>query len=198
MIVKDYMTINPKTAAPDDNAKDVAEMMKAHNYRQCPVLENGKLVGIVTEMDMAEALSDNEDVKVREIMVTDPITIVEDAPIESASDIIRIKNFNSLPVVSQENELLGIITVIDILDAMRATLSFQDKPIKLEVLMSEKLSLFDVLHLIQNNSEKVISFSSAPLNRRLSHFWVLDCDLGRIDKVLREHDCTVSVVHSED
>jgi len=198
MIVKDYMTINPKTASPDDNAKDVAEMMKAHNYRQCPVLENGKLVGIVTEMDMAEALSDNEDVKVREIMVTDPITIVEDAPIESASDIIRIKNFNSLPVVSQENELLGIITVIDILDAMRATLSFQDKPIKLEVLMSEKLSLFDVLHLIQNNSEKVISFSSAPLNRRLSHFWVLDCDLGRIDKVLREHDCTVSVVHSED
>jgi len=198
MIVKDYMTINPKTAAPDDNAKDVAEMMKAHNYRQCPVLENGKLVGIVTEMDMAEALADNEDVKVREIMVTEPITIVEDAPIESASDIIRIKNFNSLPVVSQENELLGIITVTDILDAMRATLSFQDKPIKLEVLMSEKLSLFDVLHLIQNNSEKVISFSSAPLNRRISHFWVLDCDLGRIDKVLREHDCTVSVVHSED
>ena len=198
MIVKDYMTINPKTAAPDDNAKDIAEMMKAHNYRQCPVLENGKLVGIVAEMDMAEALSNNEDVKVKEIMVTEPITIVEDAPIESASDIIRVKNFNSLPVVSQENELLGIITVTDILDAMRATLSFQDKPIKLEVLMSEKLSLFDVLHLIQNNSEKVISFSSAPLNRRISHFWVLDCDLGRIDKVLREHDCTVSVVHSED
>jgi hypothetical protein len=66
------------------------------------------------------------------------------------------------------------------------------------LMMSEELSLFDVLHLIQNNSEKVISFSSAPINRQLSHFWVVDCDLGRVDKVLREHNCTMSVVHSED
>lgn len=198
MIVKDYMTINPHTASPEDSAKEVAEIMKSLNYRQCPVVEDGKLVGIVTEMDVAEALAEKEDVKVGEIMTIDPITIMEDAPIESASDIIRIKNFNSLPVVSQQNKLLGIITVTDILDAMRTTLSFQDKPIKIEVLMSDKLSLFDVLHLIQNNSERVISFSSAPLDRHLSHFWVLDCDLGRIDKVLREHDCTMSVVNTED
>ena len=198
MIVKDYMTLNPRTVTPEENARDLAEKMKNLNYRQFPVVQDGKLVGIITEKDLINALTENQDVEVKDVMATDPITIMEDAPIESASDIIRIQNFNSLPVVTQDNTLVGIITVTDILDAMRTTLSFHDKPIKLEVLMSDELNLFDVLHLIQNNSEKVISFSSAPLNRQLSHFWVLDCDLGRVDKVLREHNCTMSVVSSDD
>jgi len=198
MLVKDYMTLNPRTVTPNDSAQDIAEKMKALNYRQFPVVEDGKLVGIITETDLANALANSENITVKEVMVTEPLTLMEDASIENASDIIRIKNFNSLPVVSDNNELLGLLTVTDILDALRSTFSFNDKPIKLEVNMSDELSLFDVLHLIQNNSEKVISFSSAPLNRQLSHFWVVDCDLGRVDKVLREHNCTISVVHSEE
>ncbi|MCZ6554977.1 MAG: CBS domain-containing protein, partial [Candidatus Dadabacteria bacterium] len=137
------------------------------------------------------------DIKVKDVMVTDPFTIMEDASIENASEIIRIKSFNSLPVVSEKNDLLGIITVTDILDALRTTFSFNDKPIKLEVNLIGELGHFDVLHLIQNNSEKVISFSSAPMNRQVSYFWVVDCDLGRVDKVLRKHNCTVSIVPSE-
>ena len=198
MLVKDYMTLNPRTVNPQDNAQEVAEKMKTLNYRQFPVVEDGKLVGIITETDLAVALTKNEDVSIKDVMVTEPLTLMEDASIENASDIIRIKNFNALPVVSENNDLLGLLTVTDILDALRTTFSFNAKPIKLEVNMSEELSLFDVLHLIQNNSEKVISFSSAPINRQLSHFWVVDCDLGRVDKVLREHNCTMSVVHSED
>ena len=197
MLVKDYMTLHPRTVTSEDSAQDISEKMKTLNYRQFPVVEEGKLVGIVTETDIAVALSDKNDIKVKDVMVTDPFTIMEDASIENASEIIRIKSFNSLPVVSENNELLGIITVTDILDALRTTFSFNDKPIKLEVNLSGELDHFDALHLIQNNSEKVISFSSAPMNRQVSYFWVVDCDLGRVDKVLRKHNCTMSVVPSE-
>ena len=197
MLVKDYMTLHPRTVTPEDSAQDISEKMKTLNYRQFPVVEEGKLVGIVTETDIAVALSDKNDIKVKDVMVTDPFTIMEDASIENASEIIRIKSFNSLPVVSENNDLLGIITVTDILDALRTTFSFNDKPIKLEVNLSGELDHFDALHLIQNNSEKVISFSSAPMNRQVSYFWVVDCDLGRVDKVLRKHNCTMSVVPSE-
>lgn len=198
MIVKDYMTLNPKSVTPKEDARSVLEMMKALNFRQCPVVEENQLIGIITQADLTSALADTDKLKVEDVMVSDPVTIMEDAPIESASDIIRIKNFNALPVVSANNELQGILTLTDIIDALRTTFSFHDKPIKLEVNMSDELGLFDVLHLIQNNSEKVISFSSAPVNRHLSHFWVVDCDLGRVDKVLREHNCTMSVIHSEE
>ncbi|MCH7519141.1 MAG: CBS domain-containing protein [Candidatus Dadabacteria bacterium] len=197
MLVKDYMTLHPRTVTSEDSAQDISEKMKTLNYRQFPVVEEGKLVGIVTETDIAVALSDKNDIKVKDVMVTDPFTIMEDASIENASEIIRIKSFNSLPVVSENNDLLGIITVTDILDALRTTFSFNDKPIKLEVNLSGELDHFDALHLIQNNSEKVISFSSAPMNRQVSYFWVVDCDLGRVDKVLRKHNCTMSVVPSE-
>ncbi len=198
MLVKDYMTLNPRTVNPEDSAQEIVEKMKTLNYRQFPVVENGKLVGIITETDLADALIKDKDVSIKDVMVTEPLTLMENASIENASDIIRIKNFNSLPVVSETNELLGLLTVTDILDALRTTFSFHDKPIKLEVNMSQELSLFDVLHLIQNNSEKVISFSSAPTNRQLSLFWVVDCDLERVDKVLREHNCTMSVINSEE
>ncbi|MFA9407748.1 MAG: CBS domain-containing protein [Candidatus Dadabacteria bacterium] len=198
MLVKDYMTLNPRTVNPDDSAQEIVEKMKTLNYRQFPVVEDGKLVGIITETDLADALIRDKDVSIKDVMVTEPLTLMENASIENASDIIRIKNFNSLPVVSETNELLGLLTVTDILDALRTTFSFNDKPIKLEVNMSQELSLFDVLHLIQNNSEKVISFSSAPINRQLSLFWVVDCDLERVDKVLREHNCTMSVINSEE
>jgi len=198
MLVKDYMTLNPRTVNPEDNAQEIVEKMKTLNYRQFPVVEDGKLVGIITETDLADALIKDKDVSIKDVMVTEPLTLMENASIENASDIIRIKNFNSLPVVSETNELLGLLTVTDILDALRTTFSFHDKPIKLEVNMSQELSLFDVLHLIQNNSEKVISFSSAPTNRQLSLFWVVDCDLERVDKVLREHNCTMSVINSEE
>ncbi|MCH7949724.1 MAG: CBS domain-containing protein [Candidatus Dadabacteria bacterium] len=197
MLVKDYMTLHPRTVTSEDSAQDISEKMKTLNYRQFPVVEEGKLVGIVTETDIAVALSDKNDIKVKDVMVTDPFTIMEDASIENASEIIRIKSFNSLPVVSENNDLLGIITVTDILDALRTTFSFNDKPIKLEVNLSGELDHFDVLHLIQNNSEKVISFSSSPMNRQVSYFWVVDCDLERVDKVLRKNNCTMSVVPSE-
>ncbi len=198
MLVKDYMTLNPRTVNPEDSAQEIVEKMKTLNYRQFPVVEDGKLVGIITETDLADALTKDKDVSIKDVMVTEPLTLMGDASIENASDIIRIKNFNSLPVVSETNELLGLLTVTDILDALRTTFSFHDKPIKLEVNMSQELSLFDVLHLIQNNSEKIISFSSDPINRQLSHFWVVDCDLERVDKVLREHNCTMSVINSEE
>jgi len=198
MLVKDYMTLHPRTVTPQDHAQDISEMMKELNYRQFPVVEEGKLVGIVTETDLMNALSDKNDIKVKDVMATDPFTIMEDASIESASEIIRIKSYNSLPVVSENNDLLGLLTVTDILDALRTTFSFNDKPIKLEVNLSDELSHFDALHLIQNNSEKVISFSSSPMNRKVSYFWVVDCDLGRVDKVIREHNCSMSVVPSEE
>ncbi|TFG73878.1 MAG: CBS domain-containing protein, partial [Thermodesulfobacteriales bacterium] len=121
MLVKDYMTLNPRTVNPEDSAQEIVEKMKTLNYRQFPVVEDGKLVGIITETDLADALIRDKDVSIKDVMVTEPLTLMENASIENASDIIRIKNFNSLPVVSETNELLGLLTVTDILDALRTT-----------------------------------------------------------------------------
>jgi acetoin utilization protein AcuB len=194
MLVKDFMTPNPVTVTPDRRADETLDLMKNLNFRQCPVVEGGKLVGIVTDRDIRA--SRESGVKVGDIMARDPVTIFDYASVEGAAEIIRSGKFNALPVVSNKGELVGILTVTDLLDALLKMLGFHEKPQRLEVQMPEGMGLFDVLHVIQSSSEKVLSFSAAPENRKLYYFWVVNCNFGEVEKALRKLDTKISTIHS--
>ncbi|MCI0481070.1 MAG: CBS domain-containing protein [Candidatus Dadabacteria bacterium] len=194
MLVKDFMTQNPITVTPDRRADETLELMKNLNFRQCPVVEGGKLVGIVTDRDIRA--SKGSGVKVGDIMARDPVTILDYASVEGAAEIIRSGKFNALPVVTNKGELVGILTVTDLLDALLKMLGFHEKPQRLEVQMPEGMALFDVLHVIQSSSEKVLSFSAAPENRKLYYFWVVNCNFGEVEKALRKLGTKKSTIHS--
>jgi acetoin utilization protein AcuB len=196
MLVKDFMTPNPVTVPPGKSADETLELMKSLNFRQCPVIENGKLVGIVTDRDLRTSLAGGRGAAVGDIMAKDPVTILDYASVEGAAEIIRRGKFNALPVVTNKGELVGILTVTDLLDALLQMLGFHEKPQRLEVQMPEGMGMFDVLHVIQSNSEKVLSFSAAPENRRLYYFWVVNCNFGEVEKSLRALDTRISTIHS--
>ncbi len=197
MIVRDFMTPNPVTVSPDEHVEETLETMKSLNFRQCPVVEDGKLVGIITDRDVRVSLGAGKHLRVRDIMSMNPVTILDYASVEGAAEIIRSGKFNALPVVNPKNELVGILSVTDLLDAFLKLLSFHEKPVRLEVHMSDDMGMFDVLHLIQNNSEKVLSFSAAPEDRRLYYFWVINCNFGEIEKELRKKNSKVSTIHTK-
>ncbi len=196
MLVKDFMTPNPVTVAPEKSAEETLELMKNLNFRQCPVVEDGKLVGIVTDRDLRTSLAGGSGAAVGDIMAKDPVTILDYASVEGAAEIIRRGKFNALPVVTNKGELVGILSVTDLLDALLKMLGFHEKPQRLEVQMPDGIGLFDVLHIIQNNSEKVLSFSAAPENRKLYYFWVVKCNFGEVEKALRQLDTRISTIHS--
>lgn len=196
MHVKEFMTPNPITVTPDKRVDETLDLMKNLNFRQCPVVEDGKLVGIVTERDLRASISKGGGARVGEIMARDPITIIDYTSVEGAAEIIRSGKFNALPVVSNKGELVGILTVTDLLDAFLKMLGFHEKPQRLEVQMPDGIGLFDVLHIIQGNSEKVLSFSAAPESRKLYYFWVVNCNFGDVEKALRKLDTKISTIHS--
>lgn len=196
MLVKEFMTPNPITVTPDKKADETLDLMKNLNFRQCPVVDGGKLVGIVTDRDLRASLSKGGDTRVGEIMARNPVTILDYTSVEGAAEIIRSGKFNALPVVSNKGELVGILTVTDLLDAFLKMLGFHEKPQRLEVQMPEGIGLFDVLHVIQSSSEKVLSFSAAPENRKLYYFWVVNCNFGEVEKALRKLDTKISTIHS--
>ena len=196
MLVKEFMTPNPITVTPDKRADETLDVMRKLNFRQCPVVEDGKLIGIVTDRNIRGVLSGGSDTKVGDIMTKDPITILDYASVEGAAEIIRSGKFNALPVVTNKGELVGILTVTDLLDALLRMLGFHEKPQRLEVQMPEGMGLFDVLQIIQTNSEKVLSFSAAPENRKLYYFWVVNCNFGEVEKALRKLDTKISTIHS--
>lgn len=125
-LVKDWMTPDPVTICPDTTLPEAARLMKECRIRRLPVVENGRLVGIVTMGDVREAspsaatsLSIYElnyllsRLTVREIMTRDPIAITPDTSIEASARLMLEHKIGGLPVVDN-NKVVGIITESDI------------------------------------------------------------------------------------
>ena len=128
LTVNDLMTIIPYTVTPATPLRHVIELMKAEGCRQLPVLENGKLVGIITDRDMRLVMNspivlhgrwqDEElldKVTAESCMTPNPMTVTPETPAYRAAGMLSIYKFGALPVVD-EDTLVGIITVTDFLD----------------------------------------------------------------------------------
>lgn len=141
MIVKEWMTPNPVTVHPDTGVKTAFRLIKKGGFKQLPVVEDGKLIGIITDRDIRrpeiideleswEQLYRLDDAfKVRGIMTKNVLTVHENESLESACLMLRKKKFNALPVLSDEGELVGILTVHDVLDAFIDSLKLKEKMI---------------------------------------------------------------------
>ncbi len=151
MFVAKRMTLNPVTVPPTMSVSEATNLMKSKKFRRLPVVENGKLVGIVTDRDLravapspATTLSVFEinhllaKMQVREIMKTAVITIGVDATIEEAALLMYTHKIGGLVVVDAAGAVAGIITETDIfkcfVDVMglaegrtRLTFEFQDR-----------------------------------------------------------------------
>ncbi|AYW45385.1 CBS domain-containing protein [Tetragenococcus koreensis] len=129
MAVRDFMTKNLITVAPQDPIFDAVDLMKEHDIHRLPVLKNDQLVGLITEGTIqaampssATSLSIHETnfllnkTTVQDVMVKKVATIAPDALLEEAISLMRAKKIGVLPVVKDE-QLQGIITNNDIFDA---------------------------------------------------------------------------------
>jgi len=112
MKVSDLMTSDPATVGPDDPVAKAATLMREEDCGAIPVVRGGKLVGIVTDRDIAiRAVAGGRDpktLKVSEIMSADPITVSPDTDGDEASRVMAEHQVRRLPVV-QDGHLLGIL-----------------------------------------------------------------------------------------
>ncbi len=115
------MTANPVCAAPDDTAARVAKIMKTEDVGSVPVCEgreNRKLVGIVTDRDLAiqvvAAGKDPNSVKVRDVMTREPVTCRADQDLQTAIDAMEKHQIRRLPVIDESGQLIGIIAQADV------------------------------------------------------------------------------------
>ncbi|WP_036218167.1 CBS domain-containing protein [Calidithermus chliarophilus] len=127
--VRQWMTADPVTVTPETTVPDAALIMRQGGFRRLPVVEDGKLVGIVTDRDLKEAMPSDATslsiweinylvakLPVREVMSYPVISIDESATLEQAAKTMLENKLGGLPVVSGE-KLVGIVTVSDVLRA---------------------------------------------------------------------------------
>jgi CBS domain-containing protein len=150
--VRDIMDTEVVTVHPEDEVESVLRLLRRHDLPGVPVVDHrGRCVGIVTESDLViadeqgdlhlphyielfggvvylEPLKRFEErihkafaSKVRDMMSSEPVTITAGASVEEAARIIATKRHNRLPVV-EDGRLVGVVTRLDVLDALHGEL----------------------------------------------------------------------------
>lgn len=105
------------TCAPDETLSELARKMQCENIGSCPVVENDRLVGIVTDRDITtRAVARGVDVNcatVREVMTHDVITGEPSMRLEEACALMSESQIRRLPIV-EGNKLVGIVALADL------------------------------------------------------------------------------------
>jgi CBS domain-containing protein/gamma-glutamyl:cysteine ligase YbdK (ATP-grasp superfamily) len=121
--VGQFMATDLFTVRPDDLVDLAASVMDWRHIRHVPVEdEQGRLVGLVTHrallrlLNRARQTQDTNPLTVREIMVSDPVTVSSTTPTLEALELMRGNKVGCLPVVD-DGQLVGIVTSYDFLDA---------------------------------------------------------------------------------
>jgi acetoin utilization protein AcuB len=130
MKVSKYMTTKLITAMPGMSVKDAFLVMRTHRVRHLPVVEGDQLVGIISDRDLrrpkwADALDDwttyyqiDDETRVRDVMTKNPEVVRTYDRIQKAVKILREQRYGALPVLNKKGELVGILSALDLLDAL--------------------------------------------------------------------------------
>ena len=116
MLVRERATTPVICVGPETLFRDALELMKMRGCRRLPVVEDERLVGIVTERDLHRGLMRFVDapVEVSELMSTGVFTIGIDEPLRDAATTMMEQRIGSLPVVDTDGRVVGIVTETDI------------------------------------------------------------------------------------
>jgi acetoin utilization protein AcuB len=119
--IQKYMTTNPHSIGKDQTLASAEKMMSQYGIRHLPVLEGGKLLGIISDRDVKflETFKDVDprNVKLESMYIDKVFTVEPDAPLDEVCDTMAEHKYGSAIVLSND-KLVGIFTWVDALRAM--------------------------------------------------------------------------------
>jgi len=113
--VRDFMSTPVIATTPDATAVEAYRLMLDRVIGGLPVLEGDELVGVVTVTDLRDV---DEATPVGEIMSTDVVTVTPDQSLFEAAELLADHNIARLPVLSQDDQLVGIVSRANIVKAI--------------------------------------------------------------------------------
>ena len=171
MLVKEWMAPNPIVIDENTSIMKGTQLMKEHGIRRVPVVKMGRLVGIVTDRDIKEAAPSKttsldvhelyyllSEIKVKDIMTPDPITLNETDSVEKAAVIMLRNKISGLPVVNDQNHVLGMVTQSDLLRVMISITGIKRGPIQLACDFEDETGvLHKLLNIVRSHNARIIS-----------------------------------------
>jgi len=127
MLVRDWMSKNVITIGVDNAMQDATAILKQHRIRILPVVQNGKLVGIITDRDLKRASASDATsleihellyllmrIKIKDIMTRNSIAVPLEWTVEETAELLLNNKISGAPVVDEKDRVVGVITQTDL------------------------------------------------------------------------------------
>jgi CBS domain-containing protein len=110
--------------SPDADILEACKLMRENNVGSVVVLESGKLRGILTDRDIALKVTgtnnDPRTTKARDVMTQNPVRISVDKELQHLTNVMRVHHVRRVPIVDDANQVLGIVTMDDVVARISA------------------------------------------------------------------------------
>ncbi len=174
MLVRNWMSTNLITVSPTTSLKEAANLMKTHNIRCLPVLQDKRrLVGIISDRDLKAASPSKattmdvhevhylfNHLRAKDIMTTEVITITTRDTVEKAAVIMHRRKISSLPVV-ENGQVVGIITQDDVARVLTSITGIYRGGTQFALSLADRPeAVQEVLELIRGRGAEVVSVLS--------------------------------------
>ncbi len=172
MYVREYMTSPVITVTPDASLSEAMDIVRQQHIRRLPVVENGKLVGLITREILREAPAATaalstlgmhyqlSGMKARDVMITDVVTVTPNTTIEEAAILAEEHQIGTLPVVDEKGELVGMITTTDLHNLVAQLLGFGQRGARLHIFGlggAEDLRRCQVVDILSKHKVSILS-----------------------------------------
>src|SRR5690554_2560959 len=170
MFLRDIMTEEPVVIGPKASVMHAGQLMQEHNLKRLPVMENGKLVGIITEADLMRALPSpatslskyeinylSQEISVADTMSKKVFTATPDHTIEEAMVLMRQYDLSCLPIMD-EDELVGIVTESNVFEAITKLFGLNRVGLRVNVGVEDQIGvLAELSAVIRDQGIAIIS-----------------------------------------
>lgn len=176
MSVKDYMQKDPSTICGEASLPEAMDYLHHQGVVTLPVMDGKKVVGVLTDRDVRKAGSSSNPklhtydleyllskVKVSDIMSRMVVSISPHDGVEEAAQLLHDRKISGLPVI-ENGELLGLITINEVLELFSSLFEKEEKSVNFELkLDSEGNNLSEALRVITEHGGNVKSVVTAPI-----------------------------------
>jgi acetoin utilization protein AcuB len=203
MLVKNWMSTEVIAVDASGAMKDANQLLREHKIRMLPVLEEGKLVGVITDRDLKRASASDANaldvyellyllskIRVREIMAQNPVTVPPDFTVEETAEILLRHKISGVPVVAG-GAVVGVITQSDIFRALIRLTGLVSRGIQFAIQVPEAPGQIEALTgIIGRCGGRLVSLLScsegAPAGFRNVYIRAYHVDRSRLDRLREE------------
>jgi acetoin utilization protein AcuB len=191
MKIQALMVSDPITISAHASISDAIELMKVNSIRHLPVVaEDNLLEGFLTLADLKQGLIPSMlgDLNLRDLMITEPITVRSEDDVEIAAQLIYKHKIGGMPVVDN-GRLVGIITATDILRTFIDMMGILTSTSRIDVVVGDRPGgLKEALQIINDEGADIINvgMTAGQTGQRGYYFRLAACKTAKIKKALEK------------